>query len=104
MATLYQACKEIVKNAIDDEYLDGKPLKSVYISEYGNYRGISPKECTNYLQGLPSVCAVPFSNFEILSILEEKYDISRKTENGQIKLVEDYWRMCGYVFYKMINK
>lgn len=101
MTTLLQACKQIVKNSIDLECAEGQSLEEVYLSEYG-YNGVSQKACTNYLQGLPSVCTVPFSNFDILQLLATK-GIVRKTDNAKIKLVEDYWATCGHAFYQLIK-
>ena len=104
MTTILQACKQIVKDSIDHDYLleCGETLSDVYKSEYG-YNGVSSKACMNYLQGLPSVCTVPFYNSEILELLA-KYGITRKSESAQSKLIDDYWLNCGHAFYMMARR
>ena len=102
--TIAQACKAIVTNAIDHDYLEeGETLKEVFMSEYGAFRmNVSARECVDYLQGLPSVCTIPFYNDDILSMLEG-YGIMRKSRDAQLRLIEAYWNECGYQFYKMIR-
>ena len=102
--TLAQACKAIVKDAIDHDYLleCNQTVKEVYLTEFGSYNGTTPKACTSYLQGLPSVCTVPFWNGEILELLAAQ-GISRKSEAAKDKLIEDYWLACGYQFWKLVK-
>lgn len=107
MTTLAQACKSIVNSAIDHDYYAECPhlvptLRAVYHAEYGSFNGNTPKACKDYLQGLPSVCTVPFYNGEILDILATQ-GIARKTEQGNDNLIEDYWLECGNQFYKLIK-
>ena len=103
MTTLAQACKAIVTDAIDHDYLaECGTLASIYNAEYGSYNGTSQKACKDYLQGLPSVCTVPFYNGEILELLAAQ-GITRATEDGKDRLIEAYWNECGYQFYKMIR-
>ena len=105
MTTLAQACKAIVTEAIDHDYIAAAPcrwLAAVYQSEYGSYNGTSPKACKDYLQGLPSVCTVPFWNDEILELLASQ-GISRKSEAAKDKLIEDYWLACGYQFWMLVK-
>lgn len=105
MTTLPQACKAIVSAAIDHDYLlecEVESLKQVYDVEYGAWNGVSPKACKEYLQGLPSVCTVPFYNGEILELLAAQ-GISRKTELSQENLIALYWQECGKAFYNMIR-
>ena len=103
MTTLAQACKAIVTDAIDHDYLlECGTLASIYNAEYGSYNGVSPKACKDYLQGLPSVCTVPFYNGEILELLA-LLGISRKSEAAKDKLIEDYWLACGYQFWKLVK-
>lgn len=102
MTTINQICKAIVAGAIDQDYLlECGSLSNVYQSEYG-YNGVSPRACRDYLQGLPSVCTVPFYNGEILELLAN-HGISRKSEAAQSKLIDDYWLACGNAFYNMIR-
>lgn len=103
MTTLAQACKAIVTDAIDHDYLaECGTLASIYSSEYGSYSGVSPKACKDYLQGLPSVCTIPFYNGDILSSLEG-YGIMRKNTNSHERLIAAYWNECGYQFYKLVK-
>lgn len=102
MTTINQICKAIVTNAIDHDYLlECGSLSNVYQAEYG-YNGTSPKACKDYLQGLPSVCTVPFWNGEILELLA-KAGITRKSEAAKEKLIDDYWLACGNVFYNLVK-
>ena len=101
MTTILQACKQIVKDSIDLDYLqEYGSISAVYNNEYGNHNGLSTKACRDYLQGLPSVCTVPFYNGEILELLA-KHGITRKSESAQSKLIDDYWLNCGHAFYMM---
>lgn len=102
MTTINQICKAIVTDAIDHDYLlECGSLHNVYRSEYG-YNGVSPRACRDYLQGLPSVCTVPFYNGEILELLAAQ-GISRKSEDGQAALIDRYWSECGKQFYLMVK-
>lgn len=109
MTTIAQVCKAIVKGSLDLDYiaqnwteeLGYKTLASIYQAEYG-YNGVSPRACRDYLQGLPSVCTVPFWNDEILELLA-KHGIVRKSEAAQAKLIDDYWLACGNALYSMIK-
>jgi hypothetical protein len=109
--TINQICKAIVAGAIDHDYLLecetkghdlGSRLHSIYWAEYGSFNSTSPKACRDYLQGLPSVCAVPFWNDEILELLA-KAGITRKSEAAKEKLINDYWLACGNAFYNMVK-
>lgn len=103
MTTINQACKVIVTDAIDHDYAnEGGGLWYTYQLEYGSFNGTSPKACRDYLQGLPSVCTVPFYNGEILELLENT-GITRKSEAAKEKLVNDYWLACGNAFYNLIK-
>lgn len=104
MTTILQACKQIVKDSIDLDYLqEYGSISTVYNNEYGNHNDLSTKACRDYLQGLPSVCTVPFYNGEILELLA-KHGITRKSESAQVKLIDDYWLNCGHAFYMMVRR
>lgn len=102
MTTLLQACKEIVNNSVDGEYEPDQTMADIYQAQYGNWADDNPSACTEYLRGLPSVCTVPFSNYDILQLLAAK-GITRKSDNAQQKLIDDYWATCGYAFYQLIK-
>jgi hypothetical protein len=103
MTTLAQGVKVIVQNSINQDYLDEcGSLKSIYFAEYGDYNGTNPKACMDYLQGLPSVCTIPFYNGEILELLA-KEGITRKSVAAQSKLIDEYWQQAGYQFYMLIK-
>lgn len=109
MASIAQIVKTLIENSIDRDYIvecgldvnNKESLAMVYAAEYG-YNGVSPKTCKGYLQGLPSVCTIPFENHEILQILE-RHGISRKTESGKERLIDMYWEEAGFQFYRMIK-
>ena len=104
MTTILQVCKQVVADAIDHDYLhEYGSLSAVYNREYGSYNGLSTKACRDYLQGLPSVCTVPFYNGEILELLA-KHGITRKSESAQAKLIDDYWLNCGHALYMMARR
>lgn len=101
--TLSQVAHKVVEDSIDKDYVNecGGSLSAIYRSEYG-YNGLTDKACKDYLQGLPSVCTVPFYNGEILELLEAE-GITRKTEAGQASLIDQYWKACGAALHKMIR-
>jgi hypothetical protein len=104
MTTVNQVAKQIVESAIDMEYVTdcGKTtVGEVYQAEYG-YNGLTPTACKDYLQGLPSVCTVPFWNNEILELLA-KNGISRKSDDAQTTLIENYWYACGNQLFLLIK-
>lgn len=102
--TIANICKAIVNESIDHDYLlECGSLATVYKSEYGMWNGTSPKDCTSYLQGLPSVCSVPFYNFDILELLK-KHDIDvPQDDDGGYDLIEAYWNECGKAFYNLVK-
>ena len=103
MTTILQVCKQIVTGAIDHDYLHEQgDLSTVYNSEYGHTGLASWRTCRDYLQGLPTVCTVPFYNGEILELLA-KHGITRKSDAAQGKLIDDYWANCGHAFYLMVK-
>lgn len=105
MTTINQVCKPVVNAAIDMDYVaegDWCTVKQAYHAEYGSWNGTTPKACTDYLQGLPSVCTVPFWNDEILELLAA-HGITRKSEDAQAKLIDDYWKACGNAFYNLVK-
>ena len=100
---LAQICKQVVTDAIDHDYLmECGSLSNVYRSEYG-YNGVTPKACKDYLQGLPSVCTVPFYNGEILSILVDHIGVDFNDDDKCSDLIEAYWLECGKQFWLMVK-
>lgn len=104
MTTINEVAKKVVAAAIDMDYVTEcghTTVAQVYNSEYG-WAGLTPTTCKNYLQGLPSVCEVPYWNNEILDLLSVN-GITRKTEDGNSKLIEDYWYACGNQLYLIVK-
>lgn len=104
MASFQQVVKQIVIANVDlESYKDYgyNTLREVYDAEYG-YNGLKPQTCTDYLQGLPSVCTIPFNNFEILQLLEAA-GFTKPTEKGRSGLIDKYWKEAGNQFYKLIK-
>lgn len=105
MSTIATIASKIVEINIDMGYVQDcgfTTVGEVYNSEFG-YNGLSDKACKDYLQGLPSVCTVPFENFKILEVLEA-YGIRGRTERAQDVLIEKYWNACGAILHKMIRR
>jgi uncharacterized membrane protein len=102
---IQQVANLVVAESLDMEYVKDcgvTTVSAVYQSEYG-YNGLSPVACKDYLQGLPSVCTVPFYNSGILELFA-KHGITRKTDNGNCGLIEQYWVACGKALYAHIIK
>ena len=98
----HKVVKEIIISSVDLSERKGQTLRQVFEDEYG-YNGHSPESCTAYLQGLPSVCTIPFENYKILEILE-KNGHSKPTEKGRHGLIERYWVQAGAEFYKLTKE
>lgn len=107
MTTLLQAVKQIVSFADEAELRDlgyaETNLYQVYMKEYGNHNGFHPKAITEYCQGLPNIASFAFQNFIVLDELKER-GVERKTEKGQIALIEQYWNTVGYVVFRHLEK
>lgn len=105
MTTISQVAKQIVADSIDMDYVTEcghTAVAQVYQAEYG-YNGVTPQACKDYLQGLPSVCTVPFYNNEIIELLE-KNGITRTTDSARYTLVEKYWVACGCALYAIVKR
>ena len=96
-----QVVKDIVIQNIDLSECEGQSLRDVYNAEYG-YNGATPQACKDYLQGLPSVCTIPFENYKILELLEAE-GFTKQTEKGRYGLIEKYWKEAGNQFYHLIK-
>lgn len=103
--TLLQACKKILKthDPVDFGWPEGTTPYQVYMEEYGNFHGFTPRTVTSYCQGLPSLFTFPFANYEILQTLAE-YGISRKWDSAITKLIEDYWPTIGDAAYLILKE
>lgn len=108
MTTLAQAVTKIVADSIDQDYIakiekdEDDTLRYIYMAEYGNWNGCTPAACKGYLQGLPTVCTIPFYNGEILELLAAQ-GIVRKSEAAQANLIDAYWETAGQCFYKLVK-
>lgn len=110
MTTLAQAVTKIVADSIDHDYIADcnsaldhpATLQSIYMAEYGNWNGCSPKACKDYLQGLPTVCTIPFNNLEILDLLAAE-GFTLTGESAQAKLIDDYWLTAGRCFHQLVK-
>lgn len=104
MKAFQTIAKEIVLASIDMDYVKEcghTTVAQVYQSEYG-YNGVSAKACKDYLQGLPSVCSVPFWNDEILEKLRNEGWIPEKAGCESL-LIDRYWNVVGNQFCKLIQ-
>lgn len=107
MKTLKMVAQQIVAASVDMDYIaecNHHTLADVYDSEYGNWNGTSPKACMGYLQGLPTVCTVPFYNWEILEKLEAAGIKIPTNDDKACDLVEKYWKECGQAFCGLLFK
>ncbi len=103
MNTLAQVCRNIVEANIDNDYIKEcgfSALREVYDAEYG-YHGLPTWcKCKDYLQGLPSVCTVPFWNDDIINLLSSA---GVDMEQDEDVLIDAYWNECGAAFNAIIN-
>lgn len=103
MTTLLKVCKKVVADAIDLEgYQEGRTLKNVVFSEIHICTWLNGYACEQYLRGLPSVCSIPFTDYDILSLLSEQ-GIFRKSDSAKSKLIDEYWATCGYALYLLVR-
>lgn len=102
MNKLQKLVRQIVISSIDLSEYDGQTLAEVYDAEYGYYGKPAPERCRDYLQGLPSVCTVPFMNADILATLEAA-GITKKTEKGRQGLINLYWLEAGNQLWHLIK-
>lgn len=104
MNKVQKAIKQLILANVDRSGYEGtclNTLREIYDREYG-WRGCSPQACMDYLQGLPSVCTIPFYNGEILEFMASIGE-TRTTERGQEGLIEKYWKEAGNQFYQLIK-
>lgn len=104
MATVASVTKDVVKQAVDKDYIAEcglSTLGAVFNVEYG-HNGLSDKACTDYLMGLANVCPIPFQNAEILELLYSR-GVDRVAERGEARLIEQYWHACGAHLHKLIR-
>ena len=102
MNKMQKLVRQIVISSIDLSEREGQTLAQVYAAEYGHHGKPTPERCRDYLQGLPSVCTVPFMNANILTILEAE-GITKKTEKGQLGLIDLYWLEAGNQLWHLIK-
>lgn len=104
MATVASVTKEVVKNAIDRDYIRDcgcKTLGEVFNKEY-SHAGLNDKACKDYLMGLAGVCPIPFMNSEILELIYSR-GVDRVAARGEPQLIERYWEACGAHLHKLIR-
>jgi len=91
--------KLILDNIDFSGYAPSDTIRSIYHAEYGSWNGCTIVDCMNYLQGLPSVCTIPFMNHEIYELLGIDPD-----SDPDGKAIEKYWYNAGKAFKKVIHK
>lgn len=103
MTTIAQVCRSIVEANIDSDYIKEcgfTTLREVYNAEYG-YHGLPTwRKCKDYLQGLPSVCTIPFWNDDIINILSSS---GVNMDQDEEALIEAYWNECGAAFNTIVH-
>lgn len=113
MTTMIKAIKSHILESITD--YDGNSfsdpvaaalfLSKTFHSEYGhNLSRMTPvKACKEYLQGLPSVCTIHFSNYDIYQFLKDSGVCSEKDiEKDDGEIIDAYWSIAGHQLAKII--
>ena len=104
---MHSILEKIVKADIDlSEYAADAKLASVYQSEYGWKRkgGLTAEICQSYLQGLPTVCCIPFENYTILKHLEKcGHPVDWDDEEKLGYIVDCYWQYAGKELLKLLK-
>ena len=105
--TFKQAVASLVSiNDPDDfGYDSGDTLYTIYMKEYGNFRGLSQIAVTDWVKGLPSVLSFPIYDSDILyelSKLGHKSVYNKKDRED--KIINDYWLNVGYEVFKQIKQ
>lgn len=114
MTTMIKAIKSHILESITD--YDGNSfsdpdaaavfLSETFHSEYGHNLRLmaADKACRYYLQGLPSVCTIHFSNYDIYQFLKESGVYSEKDiEKDDGAIIDAYWYIAGHQFAKIIR-
>lgn len=90
-------------------------LSKTFHSEYGHELKRMPKTfcirgkfycmtCRNYLQGLPSVCTINFSNYDIYQFLiNNKLITENMVDLDDGSLMDQYWETAGYQLAKLLK-
>lgn len=91
-----------------DQLPPGKLLVSVFMAEYGwhlhNPRGKQPAQiCTEYLQGLPSIVTLPFTNSDILQWMAQVRGDYVPTASEGLH-IDAYWRKVGYALHRLLQR
>ena len=96
--------RKCVNDNIDAEYIwecGYSSIRDVYRAEYG-YALVTNKACTDYLQGLPSVCTIPFENYKILEMLAGA-DIVPENDDDAYEYIDQYWKSAGRALYSLVK-
>ncbi len=112
-----QTIKQYIINAIDSEgygvetKTDREKLQFLYdtfISEYGwNIKQTSSSRLSfkEWLQGLPSVFNIVFTNYDILELAKKWGSLpANPTEKQEDKIIENYWHFMATKAMDLINK
>lgn len=80
-------------------------LAETFHSEYGfNLARVQmlEKVCTDYLQGLPSACTIPFENYEILQWLTAGTG-AVISDDQEHEAIDAYWQAAGHTLARYVR-
>jgi hypothetical protein len=78
-----------------------KELKRIFeLESYPNK--INQKNCTNYLQGLPSFLSFEFETYKISELFKNSYLVDNDTDNHDIDSF--YWIELGHALVRLLRK
>lgn len=105
MKKVKQDYRDLVFSCIDYGYIADRnqSARDIILSEYGHARrrsSTSAEWMKDYLQGLPSICTVPFANYNIAKWLN--IDPSSMDEDAYQDAIDQYWLNCGKALYWLI--
>lgn len=102
LKSLDLSCYDIEPKDLHDAF---SQAYKIFQSEYrhNNNKHVSDVNLfAEYLQGLPSVCSVPFYNYEILqSALLNGIDVS--SESKEDEYLSNYWMNLSKAFFTLLN-
>ena len=79
----------------------------VFSQEYGwniSRVGLYPA-FTEWLQGLPTACTVPFENYKILQLAKQTGHLSDEpTDAQEQKILDNYWQFITAKFFYLLNR
>lgn len=102
-----QFYKRVILQAIDHNYMGEcgyKTLVDACKNEMGITGQVTQKDVSEWLQGLPSACTIPFHNWDIIEMAKETGLIDDKSTEARIdKVIEEYWTVMAAKVIQISN-